>query len=283
MMRRGLIFAFILNIMMLTSGVLHAGSISMVSKTRVTSGRGWIEVKIIISNRGNEDALVVFPSLRLGEVEVQLKQVPYIAFGGSSSWVHRFNVKRLSFKQSGVYPLFLMTNYHDANMYPFSMPKILLLHYRFKPSDPPLKGIFDVGKVNHTGKAEIMLTNPSQYDLSGTVELFLPNELVSLTPKTQFHLPEGKNIRIPFRFENAGALPGSSYRVYAVAQLVHSAIHYSLVIPEIIKVVGYRSTGNTSLRIAGAIVFLIILFAATVYFEVRKVGKENEFEQCLPR
>ena len=275
-MKRYLFFCF--SVLLFYPGPLSASRIAMVARIDVTPGEDWIGVKVTVTNKGDEDALVVSPHLKLGQEEIMLSYVPRLGPHTAHHWVHRFELRTLGFKAGGSYPLFLKTHYHDVNFYPFSMPEILLLHYRVKPSDPPLKGTFDVGKVNHRGKAEVMLTNPTQSDLSGTLDLFLPSELISLTPKTEFQLPKGKNIRIPFHLENAWALPGSSYRVYAVAQLVQSNIQYTLVIPKIIEVAGYRSTGDTSLRIAGALIFLILLFAATLYFEVRKASKGDEPE-----
>jgi len=250
----------------------------MEAKTVVTTGEDWIEIRINIANRGDEDALVVSPQFKLGQEEIMLNHIPKLRPNTSHQWTHRFEMKKLGFESKGSYPLLMKIHYHDVNFYPFSMPEIILFHHKVKPSDSPIKGSFSVGEVNHTGNAEVKLINYSQDDLSGTIDLFLPNELVSLTPKTQFQLAKGGKIRIDFKIENAWALRRSSYRIYAVAQWIHSNIHHTLVIPEIIKVTGYRSPQNILPRIVGGIVFLIILFLATLYFEMKNVNRENEPE-----
>ena len=249
-------------------GILCATNIAMVSRMSAIPGEDWIEVKVEVANRGDADALMVFPYLKLGREETILSHATRLEPNSLHRWRHRFEMKSLGFKSGGCYPLFLKTNYHDVNMYPFSMPEVLLLHYKVKPSQPPIKMKLVVGEVRHRGKAEIVLTSTSQDDLSVAVDLFLPNELVSLTPKMQFRLKKGEELSMHFQLENAGALLGSHYKVYAVAQMVRSGIHYTLAIPEFIRVTGYRKTGNTSPWIAGSILFLIILFVATVSFEL---------------
>ena len=266
---------FSLSIILFFPGLLYATHIAMMAKMVVNPGKDWIEVEVSITNKGDEDALVVSPQLKLGREEVMLSHLPRLGPNTSYQWTHRFEIMKLGFKLNGAYPLFLKTHYHDANFYPFSMPEIILMHYKVVPPAPPVKGAFSIGNVNNTGRAEVRLINPSQDDLSGTVDLFLPDELVSHTPETPFRLAGGKDVKTPFRLENKWALQGSSYRVYAVAQWVYSDIHYTLVIPEIIKVKGDRIAQNNLPRIIGGIVFLIILFMVTLYFEAKKATGEN--------
>ena len=203
-----------------------------------------------------------------------LHHIPKLAPNHSHQWTHRFEIKKLGFPLRGSYPLLLKTHYHDVNYYPFSMPDLLLLHYQMEPSEPPIKGALYVERISHTGKALVNLTNLSQHDLSVTVELFLPSELVSRTPKTSFQLVKGKDTETAFQLENAWARRGSSYRVYAIVQGVYSDTHYTLALPQSITLECYKSTGNILTRIAGGILFLIMLFIATLYVELRKLTQE---------
>lgn len=262
--------------------MLCAADIAIVARMDADPGEDWIDVNVEIANRGGADALMVFPHLKLGREETILSHAQRLEPDSLHRWRHRFEMKGLGFKSGGCYPLFLKTNYHDVNMYPFSMPEILLIDYKVKTSQPSIKMKLVVGEISHRGKAEIVLTNTSHDDLSVAVGLFLPNELVSLTPKIQFRLKKGEEIRIPFQIENAGALLGSHYKVYAVAQMVRSGIHYTLAIPEVIRVTGYRKTGNTFPWVAGSILFLMILFVATLYFEINRTAREDEPEGCYP-
>ena len=266
---------FSLSIVLFFPGLLYATHIAMMAKMVVNPGKDWIEVEVSITNKGDEDALVVSPQLKLGWEEIMLDHIPRLGPNNSYRWTHRFEIIKLGFKLNGAYPLFLKTHYHDANFYPFSMPEIILMHYKVVSKAPPIKGAFSIGDVNHTGRAEVRLINPLQDDLSVTVDLFLPNELVSHPPETRFQLTGGKDVKTPFRLENRWALQGSSYRVYAVAQWVYSDIHYTLVIPETIKVTGDRMIQNNLPQIIGGIIFLIILFLATLYFEVKRATREN--------
>jgi len=267
---------FCLSLIFLYPSTLHATRIALVAKVHVIPDQDWMEVKVTVENQGDEDALVVSPQLKLGEEEVMLHHIPKLEPNHSHQWTYRFEIRRLGFQLRGSYPLLLRTHYHDVNYYPFSMPEVLLLHYQIEPSDPPLKGSLGVESVSHTGKAMVNLTNLSQHDLSGTVELFLPSELVSLTPKTPFRLAKAHGMETTFQLENGWALRGSSYRVYAIVQWVHSDTHYTLALPQLITVVGYKRTGSVLPRIVGGILFLIILFMATLYVEIKKVAQENE-------
>ncbi|MBW1887533.1 MAG: hypothetical protein JRI52_04180 [Deltaproteobacteria bacterium] len=273
-MKRYLLFCLFL--IFFYPSTLHATRIALVAKVHVISDQDWIEVKVTVENQGDEDALVVSPQLKLGQEEVMLDHIPKLEPNHFHRWTHRFEVRRLGFQLRGSYPLLLKTHYHDVNFYPFSMPEVLLLHYQIEPSDPPIKGSLGVESVSHTGKAMVNLTNLSQHDLSGTVELFLPGELISRTPKTPFQLAKAQNMETTFQLENAWALRGSSYRVYAIAQWVHSNTHYTLVLPRLITVAGYKSTGSVLPRIVGGVLFLIILFIATLYVEIKKATQENE-------
>jgi len=255
---------------------LHATRIALVAKVQVIPDEDWIEVKLTVENQGDEDTLVISPQLKLGQEEVMLDHIPKLEPNHSHQWTHRFEVRRLGFQLRGSYPLILKTHYHDVNYYPFSMLEVLLLHYKVEPSDPPIKGSLGVESVSHTGKATVNLINLSQHDLSGTVELFLPSELISRTPKTPFQLAKAQDMETTFQLENAWALQGSSYRIYAIAQWVHSDTHYTLALPQLITVTGYKSTGSVFPRIIGGVIFLIILFMATLYVEIKKVSQENE-------
>ena len=266
---------FSLSSILFFPGLLYATHIAMMAKMVVNPGKDWIEVEVSITNKGDEDALVVSPQLKLGREEIMLSHLPRLGPNNSYRWTHRFEIMKLGFKLNGAYPLFLKTHYHDANFYPFSMPEIILMHYKVVPSTPLIKGALSVGDINNTGRAEVRLINPLHDDLSVTVELFLPNELVSHTPETRFQMAAGRDAKAPFRLENRWALQGSSYRVYAVAQWIYAGMHHTLVLPEMIKVTGNRMIKKNVHRIIGGIVFLIILFIVTLYFELERATREN--------
>jgi len=120
-------------------GILCAANIAMVSRMSASPGEDCIEVKVELANRGDADALMVFPYLKLGREETILSHAPRLEPNSLHQWSHRFEMKSLGFKSRGCYPLFLRTNYHDVNMYPFSMPEILLLYYKVNPPNRRLK------------------------------------------------------------------------------------------------------------------------------------------------
>jgi hypothetical protein len=106
-----------------------AGRIIMVHDTKVTMDTEWIDVQLTIKNEGDEDALLVYPTLKLGNQVVDLKKAPYIAFGGAQQWQYRVFKKNLGMRHSGRYPLYLLIHYHDSQMYPFSSPDIIFIDF----------------------------------------------------------------------------------------------------------------------------------------------------------
>ncbi len=266
---------FLIAVICLESAAVLASQIAMTAELKVTEKRNFIEADLTIANRGDADSLVVYPWLKLGQEEVKLKEVPYIAFGGSSRWTHRFETRGLDFHHRGTYPLFLMIYYHDSNMYSFSMPQVFLLNYRSKPLEPLLSGSLDVSKVNHSGRARATVRNPLEHEITGTLELFLSDDLHCSKGKTEFTLSEGKSTREDFALENSGALKGSTYTGYAVVQAVHNGLHRCLVISEMIKVAGYGEGGKTPGKVAGGIIFLVILFFAAIGMELKKAKGKN--------
>lgn len=260
--------------------LLFASHISMVPEINMKVGEEWVEVSVKISNRGDEDSLVVFPTLRLGNAEVRLDQVPHIAFGGARHWNHRFLKKDLGLAHEGAYPLFLMITYHDANMYPYSMPEVKRFNYGAKIHKTPLRGSLAVSEIRAKGDAALTLENTSSHPIAGTYTVFTSKEL---TPENReknlsfltspFSLQAAERREISFEIQNHGALQGSSYKVFCVAEFVSSGVHHTFVISDIARVTETAITYEATSQIIGGSIFIALLFLITAYLEIRKAGK----------
>ena len=260
----------------------HAGNISMLPKINMKVGNDWTEVSVRISNRGDEDSLVVFPTLRLGDAELSLKQAPYVAFGGSRQWKHRFLQKDLGLTHKGAYPLFLMITYHDANMYPYSMPEVTRFNYGPKIYKTRLGGSLVVSDIKAKGTATLTLKNPLPHPISGKYTLFAPKELAPENREEDtffitslFSLQAGEHQKFKIQIHNRGALRGSSYKIFCVAEFAESDIHHTLVISSIAKVTETMVKNQATSQIIGGSVFIALLFLITAYLEIRKAGKNT--------
>jgi len=271
MRRRRLIFVFIPALIVCVPKILCAGQISLVPTTTVSIGKDWVDVILAVRNRGDEDSLAVYPTLKLGNQRIQLKQTPHIAFGGSQQWQHRFSKKSLGFEKKGVYPLFLTLTYHDANMYPFSLPEIIPVNYGGISKGPlPLQGKLALSDIRQKGFATLTLKNRLSSPLDINCHFFSAKELVFESPEKAFTLKGGESRTIKLGIKNHGALVGSTYKILAAVEFIYSDTHLSLILSNVAKVTKTATTNSSRNQIVGIVCFIFMLFLATVYFEIKK-------------
>lgn len=249
-----------------------AGRIIMAHETKVSMDDQWVDVHLTIKNEGDEDSLMVYPTLKLENQTVDLKKVPYIAFGGAQQWHYRFSKESLGIRRPGRYPLYLLIHYHDSQMYPFSSPDITFIDFGHMQSDCAISGEF--AAAQNDGKTDITfsLTNQCSYPVSGKCKVFLPKEFQAQLSEKPFLLAQNSSQSIIFTIENQGALKGSRYRVYGVAEYLIADQHFTFAFPGMISITESNPAKNNDYKIIGCIVFLCILFFFTLYVELGKVG-----------
>jgi len=267
------IFLFV-TLTVLTALPAKALYLTMVPSVNVIFGVDWVDVKIVISNRGDEDALLVRPVIRLGPAQIELEEVPRIAFGSSHEWAHRFYKKDLGMEAEGTYPLFLLTVYHDGNKYPFSMPQVILVHDGVNRITNPLRGGISVATLRDNASGTISIRNPTAETFNAEIELFGPKEIKAKTASKNVVIAANKSHELAFRIQNFGALPKSRYSVFAVIQFEDkSGIHHSLVLSGTTHV--ERRVKRESIfwfQVIGGYLFITILFVVVGLVEVRPTG-----------
>lgn len=169
----------------------------------------------------------------------------------------------------GIYPVVLRVTYQDANLYSFSMLDVIptaILHNN--PGVAEVEGTLEISEISGTGKAVLQLKNMSNNFIQGSARLLLPEELHGETREWEYSSEAGQEERFDLLLEKSGALAGSSYRVFAVLEYDHKGMHFTKVSSAQAVIGKSVSEGvGARRRIAGAIVFIGVLFALTVYAE----------------
>jgi hypothetical protein len=113
--------------------------------------------------------------------------------------------------------------------------------------------------------------------VSGKCKVFLPKELQARLSEKPFLLAQNSSQSIIFTIENQGALKGSRYRVYGVAEYSIANQHFTFAFPGMISITESILTNNNEYKIMGCIILIGILFFITLYMELGKAGwKSNQ-------
>ena len=255
---------------------IFASHISMVINTTVSfEKKGYISVKLKVSNQGDEDSLVVFPMLKLGNKFIQLKEVPYIAISGSNLWTHDFAIDKTGLDKPGCYPLFVLITYHDANMYPFSANQITKVYYQ----DVNPKKLLDVNlyasEIKSTGHVDFKIKNNAANSVSGSYQFFLPKELTAKENQQPFSLNPKEEKIFNLNIKNETALIGSSYNIYGIAEITDDENHYTFISSNITNILNSSNKIHINKTFIGGIIFILFIFLMTIIGELYRMGKQN--------
>ncbi len=251
----------------------YCGYISMVIQTTVTASPEKIEVKITAQNNGDEPARVVYPELQLGSDEVKLAPLETMGVKVSHQWIHTFSSVEAGLKLYGTYPLLITLHYHDTNMYPSSMPEVVLFNLVKAGKGLPISSRIETTEVMDSGRISLTLGNTMDRAVAGSVRVFLPNELTTVNNPSLFELQPEQTSQVLFPVTNIGALPGSKYKIFAIMEFDESSSHYSVLASEMISVRGVRDEGSGRYMVIGGGGFIFLLFFLTVFLELRR--REN--------
>jgi hypothetical protein len=246
-----------------------ASEIVLVVKTSVSVTEQAVDVRLEIDNRGNEDALVVTPYLRLAGVKTGLETVPHVAFDGGRIWVHSFPVGELAFPEAGVYPLVVQLRFHDAYMYPYSLVSVTGVQLgKSLPLAVPVAGEMVAEQVTDEGTLDVRVRNTGDLSLEARLTMVSPAELVVLGDSGKLSIPAGGQQQLSYTIKNNGALPGSSHSVYAIIEYSISGQHGVLILEKSVAVASVPSNTKRSMIITGA-GFIVLLFFVVLFIEFR--------------
>jgi len=225
-------------------------------------------VNITLLNSGDEPAYDVQLSLLLPE-GVSSEPIFLGELDPNMPKSGTFDIKINSDVIPGRYSMAILTEYKDANGYPFSsvLPKSLILK-EFKSSQISgrISGITLGDK--ETKKLTLELRNMDQRDHNLKIKLFIPRELKADNEEKSLVLNAREEKKINFDISSFGALPGSNYVVFASLDYEDSGIHYSSTAMGIVKVVEGRTVQSESEEIPFGVVFWILTISFIVLLSV---------------
>ncbi|MBI2084921.1 MAG: hypothetical protein HYT71_00200 [Candidatus Aenigmarchaeota archaeon] len=184
-------------------------------------------VKLTISNTGDEGAFSVQTSFKTPD-GINFPTLFEAKMDPDSRVDNFFNMNMTAELKPGKYPIVTITEYSDANNYPFSAISYTFLVYNHRTSSD-VNGLIDDVQIPKGGKSgtklKIVNSGPSEKDVK--ITLFLPKELFtsSYTENVTLHPSEQKSIGI--EISSLSALPGSAYTILASIEYDDSGLHYS--------------------------------------------------------
>ncbi len=264
-------------VLMLPSLVL-AGTISLTTSVTtdiLTTSQG--EIQFSLTNSGDEAAYNVQVSLITDDFSSQLIHVGTLEINRPFETNITLNVN--DNLKEGNYPVVLLTEYTDANGYPFSSVSPITLTYK-NPYSSRITGIFE--NIELSGKRSknlvLKLKNMDQVDHDVNVKLILPNELSSDTIEKTVSVgsKEGKNI--VFKVSNFAGLEGSSYVVLASIEYEND-YHYSSLASGMVRIVEKKGMNvpkwiPISTLIIVVIIFIIFQVKSKIRFEFKREKKK---------
>lgn len=142
----------------------------------------------------------------------------------------------------GEYPLILLTEYKDANGYGFSSISGTSIFLRERAISK-IFGVLEKIEISTDEEKELKLkirnTDTKGHNIK--VRLFLPKELKSNAEEAEIFINTKEEKEYSFRISSFGALPGSTYVVFAAIEYEDS-MHFSSLSSGVVKVVEKKET-----------------------------------------
>ncbi|MCX6819497.1 MAG: hypothetical protein NT129_05890 [Candidatus Aenigmarchaeota archaeon] len=247
-----------------------AGSISITvtATTSVFEDNG--VVNITLQNNGDEAAEDVRVSLLLPEDFTSDMVVIGRLFPGVP-WSGAIFVNTTDNLLPGAYPAVILTQYRDANGYPFSSVSKNSIVYKEISSSDVSGMINDNKKVELYDNVNIFITllNQGNSAIDAKVRLYLPREIKAEEYEKNISLDAKGKKDINFKISNFGALSGSSYFVLSAIEYDGDK-HYTsfasgiVEIKEKSEIAGLETSWLIFLLIALIIIFILYQFKGRI-------------------
>lgn len=258
-------------ILLLLIPIALAGTISLTTilTSDLVMDKG--EIQVILTNSGSESAYnvqlsVLSDGFSSDPIYVGILK-PNIPFETNLS----ISPKELS---PGNYPIIVMTEYADANGYPFSSVSPIIVSYK-NPSVSMVSGMFSDVSLSGKKSKNLALTLKNSDDKSHgvTVKLILPKELGAEEEEKIVNIGSKQEKTLNFKVSNFAGLTGSSYVVLASMEYDDER-HYSSFTRGMIKIGNVASQENkghifSNVKPMGYIILLISIFIILSYFRHR--------------
>ncbi len=183
-------------------------------------------VKSTVSNSGDEPAFSVQTSFKTPD-GIMFPTL-FEAKLGPGAQADNFFSANITGIKPGKYPIVTVTEYSDANNYPFSAISSLFLTYKQRTSSN-VNGVIEDVQIPKGGKSEarIKIANSGSVGRNANITIFLPKELFASSYTADVKLKPAEQKTVGIEISSLSALPGSTYTVLASMEYEDSGLHYS--------------------------------------------------------
>jgi len=244
----------------------------------MTGGIAKTHVKLL--NSGDETAYNVQVSLITDTFKTDQIYVgnldPKIPFEGN------LNITKTKEIPSGSYPLVVLTDYSDANGYPFSSVSPTYMTYK-NPTVSKVSGAFSELSLSgkESKKIELTLRNLDSIKHDLKIKLILPRELKVEQEDKNLSIGSKEEKKLDFDVSSFSALAGSSYVVLASIEYDDNNLHYSSFAQTIIKIIEEGKVNTIPLPSYWPVGIAVVLILIFLYYQIsgRKKWKKIENEK----
>lgn len=225
------------------------------------------QAKFTVSNTGDETAFAVQMALEAEGVEAPVIFYDKLEPGKQVDTSFTLNLTRdLS---PGRYPILIVTEYADANNYPFSAVSSSFIVYKERTSSD-VNGFFDELQVPKGGsaKARLTLINRASDDRDVNVSVFVPRELFAGRYDKNVLIKPGEKKSGDIEISSLAALQGSTYTVFAIIEYEDQNKHYSSFSRGLVRITKDEGIFSNITVIAAVVVLIAVVFAYN--FRARK-------------
>jgi len=273
-------------ILLLIPHLVSAGVISLtttISTDIMTNDTTKIHIKLI--NSGDEPAHDIQVSLLTKDFSAD----PIIIgkLNPNEPFEKDFNVVLIEEILPGSYPILILTDYADANGYPFSSVSPSSIVYK-TPTVSKVSGL--INEVSLTGKESKKLTlsirNLDDVEHDVNIKLVLPREIKVDEEGKKVLIGSKQEKSLDFEVSSLSAISGSTYVIVASIEYEVNDLHYSSFVNGIIRIDGgikpktKESEGTSTL--AFIVLFISIIFVL-IYAYPKYIKRRMKVEKGKTR
>ncbi len=196
---------------------------------------GDTDLQVSVINNGDESAYDVRLSLILPD-GFSSKTITYRELKPKETKRDTLKVSISDTLNQGSYVIALLTRYADANNYPFSSVNTITLDLG-EPTSSKVYGTITPVTVN-SGKSDAMLTvinrDDREHDIK--VKMLLPYELKVEPNAIDLRIKPNEDLDMPLKVSSIGALPGSTYPIYARVSYLDGDQQHSSVLRGVVTI-----------------------------------------------
>ncbi|MBD3416561.1 MAG: hypothetical protein GF416_05440 [Candidatus Altiarchaeales archaeon] len=225
------------------------------------------DLKATFTNLGDEPAYDVQASLLLPD-GFQAQPVFIGLLQPNTPSTQAFSISIDESNIPGTYPIVVKTHYADANAYPFTTVYPFVVHYK-QPAPTKVRGLVKEVSLPPEKKRDLVLevTNLDAKPQTVSVRLYLPDEIVADQYETEISLDAQGTGSVSIPIKAFGALPGSTYVVFASLEYEEAGLHYSILSGGMVKVVEEEEEETIEYLPMAALILLVGMF---LYMQVKK-------------